>query len=61
MLQGTKFKWLMDHKGLTHLLNQKNLSGHQVRWLEKISTFNFEVVYIPGSENVVADTYLVYT
>ena len=55
ILQGTKFKWLTDHKGLTHLLNQKNLSGRQARWLEKISAFNFEVVYIAGSENVVAD------
>ena len=47
--------WLTDHKGLTHLLNQKNLSGRQARWLEKFSTFYFEVVYITGSENVVAD------
>ena len=55
ILQGAKFKWLTDHKGLTYLLNQKNLSGRQARWLEKISAFDFEVVYIPGSENVLAD------
>ena len=55
ILQGTKFKWLTDHKGLTYLLNQKNLSGRQARWLEKVSTFDFEVVYIAGSENVLAD------
>src|SRR6266446_7638423 len=55
ILQGVTFKWLTDHKGLTHLLNQKNLSGRQARWLEKISTFTFKVVYIEGSENVVAD------
>jgi len=55
ILQGTKFKWLTDHRGLIHMLNQKNLSGCQVHWLEKISSFTFEVVYIPGSENVVAD------
>ena len=55
ILQGVIFKWLTDHKGLTYLLNQKNLSGRQARWLEKISMFDFEVVYIPGSENVVAD------
>ena len=56
ILQGACFKWLTDHKGLIYLLNQKNLSGRQVRWLEKISVFTFEVVYIVGSENVVADT-----
>jgi hypothetical protein len=55
ILQGTKFKWLTDHKGLIYLLNQKNLSGRQARWLEKISSFSFEVIYIAGSENVVAD------
>ena len=27
ILQGTKFTWLTDHKGLIHLYNQKNLSG----------------------------------
>ena len=55
ILQGVRFKWLTDHKGLTYLLNQKNLSGRQARWLEKISSFTFDVVYIAGSENVVAD------
>lgn len=55
ILQGVKFRWLTDHKGLTHLLNQKNLSGRQARWIEKISSFDFEVVYVPGSENVLAD------
>ena len=55
ILQGAKFKWLTDHKGLIYLLNQKNLSGRQARWLEKISNFTFEVVYIAGSDNVVAD------
>jgi RNase H-like domain found in reverse transcriptase len=51
ILQGARFKWVTDHKGLTHLLNQKNLSGRQARWLEKISSFDFEVVYVPGEEN----------
>ena len=55
ILQGVKFKWVTDHKGLLHLLNQKNLSGRQARWIEKISSFHFEVVYVPGAENVLAD------
>ena len=45
----------MDHKGLIHLLKQKNLSGQQACWMEKISEFNFEVIYIPGSENILSD------
>ena len=55
LLQGARFKWITDHKGLIHLLNQKNLSGRQARWLETISSFDFEVVYVPGTENVLAD------
>ncbi|KAJ2911813.1 hypothetical protein MD484_g8600, partial [Candolleomyces efflorescens] len=56
ILQGVRFRWVTDHKGLVHLLNQKNLSGRQARWLEKISTFDFKVEYIPGAENVLADS-----
>lgn len=55
ILQGAKFQWITDHKGLTHLLRQRDLSGRQARWMEKISEFDFEVIYIPGSENVLAD------
>ena len=58
VLQGAKFKWLTDHKGLIYLLNQKNLLGRQAHWLEKISSFSFEVVYIAGSDNIIADALL---
>jgi hypothetical protein len=43
-------------QGLIHLINQKNLSGRQARWIEKISSLDFEVRYIPGTENILADT-----
>ena len=56
ILQGTRFMWLTDHKGLIHLYKQKNLSGRQACWLEKISEFDFEIEYIPGVENVLPDT-----
>jgi RNase H-like domain found in reverse transcriptase/Integrase zinc binding domain len=55
ILQGVHFKWITDHKGLIHFMNQKNLSGWQARWIEKIGEFDFEIIYIPGSENVLAD------
>lgn len=29
--------------------------GRQARWLEKISEFDFEIVYVPGMENIVSD------
>ena len=56
ILQGVQLKWVTDHKGLIYLLNQKSISSHQARWLEKISSFFFKVVYVPDSENVVVDT-----
>lgn len=55
ILQGVKFTWYTDHKGLIHLLNQKNLLGRQARWLEKISEFDFVVVYVPGADNILSD------
>jgi len=55
ILQGVKFKWYTDHKGLIHLLQQKNLSGWQAQWMEKITKFNFEVMYIPSTENILSD------
>ena len=55
ILQGIHFKWVMDHKGLIHLLDQKSISGCQARWLEKISLFVFKVVYAAGSENVLVN------
>ena len=55
ILQGARVQWIMDHKGLIHLMNQKTLSGQQACWMEKIGKFDFEVVYIPGVKNVLAD------
>ena len=55
ILQGVHFKWIMDHKGLIYLMSQKNLSGCQARWMEKISSFVFKVIYVAGSENVITD------
>jgi hypothetical protein len=31
------------------------LSGRQARWLEKIAIFDYEIKYVTGSENVLAD------
>lgn len=55
LLQGTHFRWFTDHKPLVHLLSQPNLSGRQARWIEKISDFDFEVIYVAGTENILAD------
>ncbi|KIN99114.1 hypothetical protein M404DRAFT_78798, partial [Pisolithus tinctorius Marx 270] len=55
ILQGVHFTWVTDHKSLTYLLDQKDLSGRQARWLEKLAEFDFEIKYVPGEENVLPD------
>jgi transposase InsO family protein len=55
ILQGTHFRWYTDHKGLEHLLKQKTLSPRQARWMEVLNEFSFDVIYVPGSDNVLAD------
>ena len=44
-----------DHHSLTFLQTQPTLSKRQVRWVEFLQEFDFEIVYKPGSSNQVAD------
>src|SRR3954470_21768261 len=44
-----------DHATLRHFPTQPNLSRHQARWTEKMADFDFEIEYLPGKQNVVAD------
>ena len=46
---------MSDHNGLRYLFDQPNLSAKQARWLATISKFEFEIKYIKGKENMVAD------
>ncbi|KAJ3482856.1 hypothetical protein NLI96_g6704 [Meripilus lineatus] len=55
ILLGCYFTWITDHKGLTHLHTQKNLSGRQARWFETIAEFDFDIKHVPGIENILAD------
>ncbi len=55
ILQGVKFRWYTDHQSLIRLLHQKHLSPWQARWLESLSEFDFEVIYIAGTENILCD------
>jgi len=54
-LHGTKFTIETDHASLKYFMTQKNLSGRQARWSEFLQDFDFEIVYIPGKSNAVAD------
>ena len=37
-----------DHRSLQHLSTQSNLNARQVRWVEKLSEFDFVIGYVPG-------------
>jgi len=54
-LLGIPFTALTDHRTLECFTSQKHLSRRQARWMELMQQYEFEIVYIKGDENVVAD------
>ena len=54
-LLGRKFLIWTDHNSLQHLLQEKALTAKQQKWIEKISTFDMEILHKKGKDNVVAD------
>lgn len=51
---GKKFELRTDHNGLKYLFDQPNLNARQAIWLELISEFDFDIMYVKGKENRVA-------
>ena len=54
-LMGRSFELRTDHCGLKYLFDQPTLNARQVRWLEFLCEFDFEIKHIKGKENKVAD------
>jgi RNase H-like domain found in reverse transcriptase/Reverse transcriptase (RNA-dependent DNA polymerase)/Integrase zinc binding domain/Retroviral aspartyl protease/Integrase core domain/Chromo (CHRromatin Organisation MOdifier) domain len=56
-LHGAQFtvRVMTDHKSLQHFKTQPQLSARQTRWLDVIADYDFEIEYIEGKTNVVAD------
>nr|GEU49662.1 hypothetical protein [Tanacetum cinerariifolium] len=54
-LYGTRCIVFTDHKSLQHILDQKELSMRQRRWLELLSDYDYDIRYHLGKANVVAD------
>ena len=54
-LEGRHFTVFTDHATLRHFPEQPNLSRRQARWTEKMADYDFEIKYLPGKQNIVAD------
>ncbi|KAJ3575561.1 hypothetical protein NP233_g1018 [Leucocoprinus birnbaumii] len=54
-LLGLQFTVLTDHRTLECFETQKHLTRRQARWMELLQQYDFEIVYIKGDENSVAD------
>ena len=54
-LYGSNFIVRTDHGALTWLLRFKNPEGQMARWLQTLSTYNFEVHHRPGRQHGNAD------
>jgi hypothetical protein len=56
-LHGARFKIIVktDHKSLQYLKTQPMLSSRQSRWLDTLAMYHFDIEYIDGKTNVVAD------
>jgi Reverse transcriptase (RNA-dependent DNA polymerase)/RNase H-like domain found in reverse transcriptase/Integrase zinc binding domain/Chromo (CHRromatin Organisation MOdifier) domain/Retrotransposon gag protein len=54
-LTGTHFTVLSDHAPLQYWRTQRDLSKRQIRWLDFLSDFDFDIKYIPGITNKAAD------
>jgi hypothetical protein len=54
-LLGVRFTLITDNEGLKYLKTQPKLTSCQIRWVDFLSRYNYNVVHVKGISNVVAD------
>ena len=54
-LWGTKFTIITDHQPLTSIFKRKTKSARMNRWILEMREYNYEIQYIKGKYNYVAD------
>jgi hypothetical protein len=54
-LIGHRFHVITDHKALEFFQTQAQLSNRQRRWMDYMSRFDFDITYVKGEYNKVAD------
>ena len=54
-LVGNRFRVTTDHNNLRFFLEQKHLQERQQKWVITIQAYDFDIEYVKGKNNVVAD------
>lgn len=54
-LIGRHFQIQIDHKSLKYILEQRISFIEQQRWVSKLLSYDYEIIYKKGVGNVVAD------
>lgn len=52
---GYRIHVITDHQALEFFKTQAHLTGRQMRWMDYMSRFDFDITYIKGENNKVAD------
>jgi hypothetical protein len=52
---GRRFELRTEHNSQNYLFDQPTLNTRQSRWLEVLCEYTFDIKYIKGKENKVAD------
>jgi hypothetical protein len=55
-LIGNRIHIVTDHRALEFFKTQRRLSSRQMRWMEYLSRFDYDIQYVKGSSNKVADS-----
>ena len=45
-------KMFINHQALISLIKDKELSRHQIRWVQKLADFNFKIMYQSDKQNI---------
>uniref|UniRef100_A0A3B1KC70 Gypsy retrotransposon integrase-like protein 1 n=1 Tax=Astyanax mexicanus TaxID=7994 RepID=A0A3B1KC70_ASTMX len=54
-LKGHEFTVWTDNNPLTHIMTKPKLDCCEQRWVSKLACYTFDIKYVPGPQNVVAD------
>lgn len=54
-LKGRHFTAWTDNNPLTYILTKPRLDACEQRWVAKLASYSFDLKYVPGAKNIVAD------